>query len=92
MPQLKLRGHEAGRHPPHGNAAPQAQRARSRATPTARQCRTSSSEEQKPGDIHRIANPFDEPVHIIEVQCGDYLGEDDIVRLDDNYGRQGTNT
>ncbi len=44
------------------------------------------------GDIHRIANPFDEPVHIIEVQCGDYLGEDDIIRLEDNYGREGTNT
>jgi mannose-1-phosphate guanylyltransferase/mannose-6-phosphate isomerase len=44
------------------------------------------------GDVHRIANPYDEPVHIIEVQCGDYLGEDDIVRLDDNYGREGTNT
>jgi len=44
------------------------------------------------GDIHRIANPYDEPVHIIEVQCGDYLGEDDIVRIDDNYGREGTNT
>ncbi len=42
------------------------------------------------GDVHRIANPFDEPVHIIEVQCGDYLGEDDIVRLEDNYGREGT--
>ena len=44
------------------------------------------------GDIHRIANPYDEPVHIIEVQCGDYLGEDDIVRIEDNYGREGTNT
>jgi mannose-1-phosphate guanylyltransferase/mannose-6-phosphate isomerase len=44
------------------------------------------------GDIHRIANPYHEPVHIIEVQCGDYLGEDDIVRIDDNYGREGTNT
>jgi len=44
------------------------------------------------GDVHCIANPFDEPAHIIEVQCGDYLGEDDIVRLDDNYGREGTNT
>jgi mannose-1-phosphate guanylyltransferase/mannose-6-phosphate isomerase len=43
------------------------------------------------GDVHRIANPFDEPAHIIEVQCGDYLGEDDIVRLEDNYGREGTN-
>ena len=44
------------------------------------------------GDVHRIANPYDEPVHIIEVQCGDYLGEDDIERLEDNYGRKGTNT
>lgn len=44
------------------------------------------------GDIHRIANPFEEPVHIIEVQCGDYLGEDDIVRIEDEYGREGTNT
>ncbi len=44
------------------------------------------------GDVHRIANPYDEPAHIIEVQCGDYLGEDDIVRLEDNYGREGTNT
>jgi mannose-1-phosphate guanylyltransferase/mannose-6-phosphate isomerase len=44
------------------------------------------------GDVHCIANPFDEPVHIVEVQCGDYLGEDDIVRLEDNYGRKGTNT
>ena len=44
------------------------------------------------GCVHRIANPGDEPVHIIEVQCGDYLGEDDIVRLEDNYGRKGTNT
>ena len=44
------------------------------------------------GDVHRIANPFDEPVHIIEVQCGDYLGEDDIVRLEDDYGREGTTT
>jgi mannose-1-phosphate guanylyltransferase/mannose-6-phosphate isomerase len=44
------------------------------------------------GDVHCIANPFDEPVHIVEVQCGDYLGEDDIVRLEDNYGREGTNT
>ena len=44
------------------------------------------------GAVHRIENPGDEPVHIIEVQCGDYLGEDDIVRLEDNYGRAGTNT
>ncbi len=44
------------------------------------------------GDVHRIANPFEEPVHIIEVQCGDYLGEDDIERLEDIYGREGTTT
>lgn len=44
------------------------------------------------GDIHRIANPFDEEAHIVEVQCGDYLGEDDIERLEDNYGRKGSNS
>ncbi len=44
------------------------------------------------GARHRIANRTDEPVHIIEVQCGDYLGEDDIVRFEDNYGREGTTT
>ena len=44
------------------------------------------------GAVHRIANNGSEPAHIIEVQCGDYLGEDDIVRYEDNYGRKGTNT
>lgn len=42
------------------------------------------------GAIHRIENPGTEPLHIIEVQCGEYLGEDDIVRIEDNYGRAGT--
>ncbi|PHS78921.1 MAG: mannose-1-phosphate guanylyltransferase/mannose-6-phosphate isomerase [Rhodospirillaceae bacterium] len=37
--------------------------------------------------IHRLANLSDQPLHLIEVQYGDYLGEDDIVRLDDIYGR-----
>ena len=37
--------------------------------------------------IHRIANKSKDMVEIIEVQCGDYLGEDDIVRFEDNYGR-----
>ena len=32
------------------------------------------------------------PLHIVEVQSGSYLGEDDIVRFEDNYGRQGTST
>jgi mannose-6-phosphate isomerase-like protein (cupin superfamily) len=41
------------------------------------------------GTRHRLANPGREPLHLIEVQCGDYLGEDDIVRLDDEYGRLG---
>lgn len=36
---------------------------------------------------HRLENPHVEPLIIIEVQCGDYLGEDDIVRFDDQYGR-----
>jgi mannose-1-phosphate guanylyltransferase / mannose-6-phosphate isomerase len=44
------------------------------------------------GVRHRIENPGKIPVHIIEVQSGSYLGEDDIVRLEDRYGRQGTST
>ena len=39
------------------------------------------------GAVHRLENPGTEPLHLIEVQAGDYLGEDDIVRLEDNYGR-----
>ena len=39
------------------------------------------------GSKHRLANPFSESVEIIEVQVGDYLGEDDIVRFEDQYGR-----
>ncbi len=36
---------------------------------------------------HRLSNPTDEPLIIIEVQTGTYLGEDDIIRLEDTYGR-----
>ena len=36
---------------------------------------------------HRLSNPSEEPLVLIEVQTGDYLGEDDIVRFDDKYGR-----
>src|SRR2546430_13693907 len=36
---------------------------------------------------HRLENPGVEPLVLIEVQCGAYLGEDDIVRFDDKYGR-----
>lgn len=39
------------------------------------------------GVIHRLENQTDEPLHLIEVQVGDYLGEDDIERLEDTYGR-----
>ena len=39
------------------------------------------------GSVHRIANPGKIPLDIIEVQTGSYLGEDDIVRLSDDYAR-----
>ena len=39
------------------------------------------------GTAHRLANPGEVDCVMIEVQSGDYLGEDDIVRLEDNYGR-----
>jgi mannose-1-phosphate guanylyltransferase/mannose-6-phosphate isomerase len=39
------------------------------------------------GTPHRLENPGKVPLHVIEVQSGDYLGEDDIVRFDDHYGR-----
>jgi mannose-6-phosphate isomerase-like protein (cupin superfamily) len=37
---------------------------------------------------HRLENPGDEDIHLIEVQTGDYFGEDDIVRYEDIYGRE----
>ena len=39
------------------------------------------------GETHRLANPGKLPLEIIEVQSGSYLGEDDIVRFEDTYGR-----
>lgn len=39
------------------------------------------------GCVHRLENPGAEPLHLIEVQSGGYLGEDDIVRIEDSYGR-----
>ncbi len=39
------------------------------------------------GEVHRLANPGTIPLEIIEVQSGGYLGEDDIVRFEDTYGR-----
>jgi mannose-6-phosphate isomerase len=41
------------------------------------------------GSAHRVENPGDEPLVFIEVQRGIYLGEDDIVRLQDDFGRAG---
>jgi mannose-6-phosphate isomerase-like protein (cupin superfamily) len=37
--------------------------------------------------VHRLENVGTDPLRIVEVQSGDYLGEDDIVRLEDSYGR-----
>ena len=42
------------------------------------------------GTRHRLENPGVMDLVMIEVQCGDYLGEDDIVRFEDKYGRAGT--
>ena len=39
------------------------------------------------GAIHRLENPGKIPLELIEVQSGTYLGEDDIERFDDRYGR-----
>ena len=39
------------------------------------------------GCKHRLSNPGRITVELIEVQSGDYLEEDDIIRLDDQYGR-----
>ncbi len=41
------------------------------------------------GTVHRLENPGVIPLELIEVQIGSYLGEDDIVRFEDDYGRQG---
>lgn len=40
------------------------------------------------GEVHRLENPGKISLHIVEVQSGAYLAEDDIVRLDDRYGRE----
>jgi mannose-1-phosphate guanylyltransferase / mannose-6-phosphate isomerase len=41
------------------------------------------------GAIHRLENPGKLPMMMIEVQTGAYVGEDDIIRYEDVYGRQG---
>ncbi|WP_404471175.1 mannose-1-phosphate guanylyltransferase/mannose-6-phosphate isomerase [Vreelandella venusta] len=40
------------------------------------------------GTVHRLENPGVIPLHLIEVQTGSYLGEDDIIRYNDEYGRE----
>ena len=49
--------------------------------------RTNESTYIPAGHKHRLENPGEEDLVIIEVQSGDYVGEDDIVRFDDAYGR-----
>ena len=46
----------------------------------------------EPHDLPSLENPGNIPLEVIEVQSGSYLGEDDIVRFEDKYGREGTNT
>ncbi len=41
------------------------------------------------GSAHRVANPGTSPLVLVEVQRGDYFGEDDIERLEDDFGRAG---
>ena len=41
------------------------------------------------GSKHRLSNPGKIPLKLIEVQSGEYVGEDDIKRFEDNYGRVG---
>jgi mannose-6-phosphate isomerase-like protein (cupin superfamily) len=43
------------------------------------------------GEVHRLKNPGQIPLEIIEVQSGSYLGEDGIVLYEDMYGRAGNN-
>jgi mannose-6-phosphate isomerase-like protein (cupin superfamily) len=53
-----------------------------------REYSTGESVTIKKGALHRIENNTDSEVIIIEVQSGDYFGEDDIVRLEDDYSRK----
>lgn len=43
------------------------------------------------GNIHRLENPGEKNLEVIEVQTGDYLGEDDIIRYEDVYNRKSEN-
>jgi len=50
--------------------------------------RTGESTYVHSGNMHRLRNPGLIPLEVIEVQLGEYLEEDDIVRFDDEYGRK----
>ena len=39
------------------------------------------------GEVHRVENPGDSRLIFIELQLGDYFGEDDIIRIEDDYNR-----
>ena len=54
---------------------------------TERAVRAGSAVDVPVGAAHRIANTGDEPLVFVEVQHGEYFGEDDIVRLEDDFGR-----
>ena len=54
--------------------------------------RTAQAADWRFDPVIRVGYEFDDANYRVEVQCGDYLGEDDIVRLEDNYGREGTTT
>ena len=49
--------------------------------------RENESADMPIGCLHRVANPGRIPLTLIEVQAGSYLGDDDVVRVEDNYGR-----
>jgi mannose-6-phosphate isomerase len=49
--------------------------------------RTGETVDVPVGSSHRVENPGHEPLTFIEIQRGDYLGEDDIERLEDDFGR-----
>ena len=50
-------------------------------------CMRTNSSTFRSAAVHRLANPGKIPLELIEVQVGSYLGEDDIVRLEDIYRR-----
>jgi mannose-6-phosphate isomerase len=54
-----------------------------------REVSTGESVDIPVGTAHRVENQGDRPLVFVEVQQGDYFGEDDIVRLEDDYGRAG---